>query len=83
MGLLESEMNSVPTTSIRVELFCLSVRHLHDGDLIEEKKGALCRNSIECEGILTGEGSLQPAFSPNSLTLTLQNQPGPSGQRPI
>lgn len=24
---------------------------VHGGDLTEEKKGALCRNSIECEGI--------------------------------
>lgn len=25
--------------------------HVHGGDLTEEKKGALCRNAIECEGI--------------------------------
>jgi hypothetical protein len=49
-------MLSVPTALICVELFFLSLRHLRGGDLIEKKKGALCRNSIECEGILTGEG---------------------------
>lgn len=49
-------MHSVAMAWICTEPFFLSLRHLRGGDLIEKKKGALCRNSIECEGIWTGEG---------------------------